>query len=246
MKITFLGSSHGVPSAERFCSCAMLEVGDAIYLIDAGAPVAELLMRYGKDVNKLKAIFTTHCHSDHTAGLLGISNLCSWYFKNASFDICITKQALAQAICSCTEAMAAPIAADRVRFRSAFAGEVYNDGTLKVTYIPTRHCEPDESYAVLLEAEGKRVLFTGDLSPKLENGDFPTVALNEQTELVVCEMAHFAPEHIKPYMSVLKTKRLIFNHVYPLAKLELIEAMAGSGEYPYAVCAAADGDVVEL
>lgn len=246
MKITFLGSSHGVPSAERFCSCAMLEVGEAIYLIDAGAPVAELLMRYGKDVDKLKAIFTTHCHSDHTAGLLGISNLCSWYFKRASFDIYVTKRELAQAICSCTEAMAVPIAADRVRFGLAMAGEVYNDGVLKVTYIPTRHCEPDKSYAVLLEAEGKRILFTGDLSPKLKNEDFPTVALNEQAELVVCEMAHFAPEHISPYMSVLNTKRLIFNHVYPLEKLELIKEMAESGAYPYAVGAAADGDVVEL
>ena len=30
MKITFLGSSHGVPSAERYCSCTMIEVNGSL------------------------------------------------------------------------------------------------------------------------------------------------------------------------------------------------------------------------
>ena len=39
MKITFLGTSHGVPAADRYCSCTMLEVNGAHYFIDAGAPL---------------------------------------------------------------------------------------------------------------------------------------------------------------------------------------------------------------
>ena len=41
MNITFLGTSHGVPSAERYCSCTMIEVGGATYFIDCGAPLTE-------------------------------------------------------------------------------------------------------------------------------------------------------------------------------------------------------------
>ena len=43
MKITFLGTSHGVPAKDRFCSSIMLESGGSFYFIDAGAPVMDLL-----------------------------------------------------------------------------------------------------------------------------------------------------------------------------------------------------------
>ena len=38
MKITFVGTSHGVPAAYRFCSCYMIESSGSIYMVDAGAP----------------------------------------------------------------------------------------------------------------------------------------------------------------------------------------------------------------
>ena len=63
MKITFLGTSHGVPSPTRYCSATLLEVEDRAYLIDAGAPVADLLIRRGVPFEKLRAVFTTHIQS---------------------------------------------------------------------------------------------------------------------------------------------------------------------------------------
>ena len=36
MKITFLGSSHGVPEPHRRCSSAMIEVGENVYFVDMG------------------------------------------------------------------------------------------------------------------------------------------------------------------------------------------------------------------
>ena len=54
MKITFLGTSHGVPAKDRFCSGYMIEAGDATYLVDAGAPVADLVLRHGKQITVLK------------------------------------------------------------------------------------------------------------------------------------------------------------------------------------------------
>ena len=246
MKITFLGSSHGVPSAERFCSCAMVEVGKSIYLIDAGAPVADLLIRYKKDMNDLKAVFTTHRHGDHTDGLLSLTDLCTWYFKATSFDIFITDKEIEDAVCTCVEVMCKPVDKERIRYRLAAEGEVYDDGKIKVTYIPTRHCEPTPSYAVLVEAEGKRVLFTGDLSRSLAKNDFPMIATKIHTELVVCELAHFGIEHVEPYMKLLKTDNLCFNHVNPRNTFEEIEAINSSGEYPYSISYASDGDVFEF
>ena len=39
MKITFLGTSHGVPAADRYCYCVMIESGKSVYFIDGGAPM---------------------------------------------------------------------------------------------------------------------------------------------------------------------------------------------------------------
>ena len=92
MKITFLGTSHGVPAADRYCSCTMLEVNGAHYFIDAGAPLIDLLLRRHVDLNSVKTIFTTHFHSDHVDGLVSFAGLCSWYFKTTSPRIYVTEQ----------------------------------------------------------------------------------------------------------------------------------------------------------
>ena len=62
MKITFLGTSHGVPAADRYCSSTMIDVNGCLYFIDAGAPLIDLLLRRGADLNQVKAVFTTHLH----------------------------------------------------------------------------------------------------------------------------------------------------------------------------------------
>ena len=92
MKITFLGTSHGVPSAERYCSCTMIEVGGATYFIDCGAPLIDLLIRRGTDLNSIRAIFTTHMHGDHVNGLTAFADLCNWYYKTTSFDVYLTDE----------------------------------------------------------------------------------------------------------------------------------------------------------
>ena len=135
---------------------------------------------------------------------------------------------------------------DRLRYRLAYEGDIYKDENIKITYIPTKHCEPAQSYAILVEAEGKRILFSGDLSSGLKKEDLPKIAMEIPTDLIVCEMAHFGPEHIQPYMKQLQTAHLCFNHVYPLGKFEAINTLSESGEYNYRISAASDGDSIEF
>ena len=69
MKIAFLGTGHGIATPERSCSAALIEVGDALYYVDAGAPIYERTEALGFDATKVRAVFTTHVHTDHTNGL---------------------------------------------------------------------------------------------------------------------------------------------------------------------------------
>lgn len=247
MKIIFLGTSHGVPAADRYCSCTALEINGDLYLIDAGAPATDLLLRQGLNPEKVKAIFTTHAHGDHVNGILSFADLANWYYKNTSVDIYMTEQAPIDGIISLVKACeSGEFHSDRIRFSVVDKDFVYQDENLRVSLIPTRHLENQgrPTYAILVESGGKTALFTGDLSGKLERDDFPKIVSERELDLVVSEMAHFGPNQVRPYLDTCKAKDVRFTHVFPLERMDGIRAM--NGAYSFPVTIVNDGDVVEL
>ena len=251
MKITFLGTSHGVPSAVRYCSCTVVEVGDAAYIIDAGAPVADQLLRRGIPFSHIRAVFTTHVHSDHTGGLPEFLSLCNWYYKKTSFDIFLTEQKLADALLNIVGSMDSAVDTERLRLRLVTPGVFYEDENIRVTAVSTRHMNNGErpTYSFVIDAlqEGKRLVMTGDM----HNGDaadFPQIAKDEPSDCIVCEMAHFPPEVVMPIVAACPTKRAIYNHVFHKYdhSMAAIRAAEADPSYPFPVHAAEDGDVVIL
>lgn len=225
----------------------MLEVGEAVYLIDAGGPVPDLLLRAGKRFDDVRAVFTTHAHGDHIDGLLPFLDLGNWYFKNTSCDIYLTEKETAEAFVHCAELVSGlPLDTERLRLYIAGPDTVYEDENISLSYAPSKHCLPKPSYSLTLKAEGKQVVFSGDLSMRLEAEDFPAAAMHEPFELLVCDMAHFGPEHIEKYLDKCSAARVCFNHVFPMDKLESISALAESGKYPFEILYACDGDVIVI
>ena len=243
MKITFLGTSHGVPEADRKCSCAMIEINGNIYLIDAGAPVAEELRARGKRFEDVRAIFTTHAHGDHTMGIIPFAVLSSWYFKNTSVDVFLPEDGLADGIRAFANSIHCPIREEGVRFKTFTEGEVFSDEYIKVTAIPTKHCEPYPSYAFLVEAEGKRVLFSGDVSYHMRADDMPKEAFGEPLDAFILELAHNEIQHLRPYLERVTARALYFNHIYPT---KLRGAFEAKDDFSYPITFLGDGDVIEL
>ena len=242
MKITFLGTSHGVPGVDRFCSCYMVESNGKIYLVDAGAPAAELMLRYGRDINDFRALFTTHVHSDHTAGMVHLISLMHWYYKKSSGDFYITTREHIDATLNWIRTSGeGEFDFERLRFKVPTAGVVYEDENIKVEYIPTKHME--NSYAVLISEGEKRVLFGGDFSSRLRGADVPKI-IKEDLDLFVCEMAHFGIFEISPYLEDCRAKRLAFSHVYPLIKYEDIKSI--KDKYSFEILTPTDGDALEI
>lgn len=194
MKITFLGTSHGVPDEHRHCCCFLLELGGAdgpAYLIDGGAPVADLLTRRGVAFDRVKAFFNTHVHSDHLLGALPFFSLVSWYYRRASVQVFLPEKAACEAVRHMLTLTDGAFDQDRVLLTPYDATWHYDDGRLRVTPIATRHMAPigRPSYALLVEAEGRRVLFAGDLAADLS--DFPALLYDTPVDLLVTECAHF-------------------------------------------------------
>lgn len=109
-----------------------------------------------------------------------------------------------------------------LRFKKVTDGTIFDDGYLKVTAIPTQPC-PD-SHAFFVEAEGKAVLFTGDL--KHPNVDFPKIAKEKPTEFIICEAAHFPATDYAPVLARLSHKA---GARQPLRAVEYPERHAACG-----------------
>ena len=112
------------------------------------------------------------------------------------------------------------------------AEDLYDDGVIRVTPFPTRHMGDRPAFSYLVEAEGKKVMFSGDLSPRLTGDDFPAYTLGSEVDLLVCEMAHFGVSEVTPWLERCQAKKVLFNHVFPLDKLDQIRALDGKWGYP--------------
>lgn len=249
MKITFAGTSHGVPAAERFCSCTMIESNGTIYFIDAGAPMVETVLRAGKQVSDIRAFFSTHIHGDHTCGIYHLADLVDWYYTDHAMDFYFSDEHFIPALCGMIKAgnPRAKLSPERLRFHVIDPDVAYEDENIRVDFIPTKHMpEPYHSFAMLVteKSSGKRALFSGDLSHKLAHADVPRIVSEEELDLFVCEMAHFDVEHVYPYLETCKAKTVCFQHVFPLVKYDRIKAAAP--DFPFPILTPNDGDVIEL
>ena len=217
MKITFLGTAAGLPAKNRATASTVIEVGEKLYLIDAGMPVVNRLIDFGFDLEAVKAVFITHTHTDHVLGLLDLIRCVNIekIFPTAEIDYYTPEDSLVTAIDSYFNAVIQPIRYEVNRFHTYGAGVIFDDGTLRVSAIPTAHMAVagKPSFAFLVEAEGKRVVFSGDLSSHLTDSDIPGVVYDEDVDLFVLELAHFSIDELKAHIDGMKMKKLVFNHI---------------------------------
>ena len=230
MRIVFFGSSHGVPEANRRCSSAMIEVGERRYFIDMGTQSIEQLITRRMAPNSVKGIFFTHMHGDHTNGLISFVDLCTWYFKDVDPAIY-----LPEPVEDTVAALSAWLKCNGIaqmkpfRFAPVHEGVLYEDEAIKVTAFRTKHNQM--SHAYLVEAEGKRVLFTGDL--RHPTVDFPQVVNEEEIDLVIVESAHFSSDATEAALENAKVKRVLHNHISPAWDEDLARMAKRAHHYQY-------------
>ena len=213
MKITVLGSSHGVPERDRFCTSIMVEAGGKRYLVDGGAPVASLLIQRGMTPCDIEAVFVTHTHGDHINGLLEMIDLESWFFTKAHTRFLFPEENAVAAIKGYLAATHGGKPPREVELDAYTEGPIWDDGNIRVTAIRNRHMtEPRRTCSFLVEAEGKKVLFTGDMSGTF--ADFPSQV--GKVDLVLCEAAHCRLENAREYLSRAQTPKMVFHHIAPV------------------------------
>ena len=74
MKITFFGTSSGVPTATRNVSSLALKLSQSpdVWIFDCGEGTQHQIMKSNIKSSQIKKIFITHMHGDHIYGLPGL------------------------------------------------------------------------------------------------------------------------------------------------------------------------------
>ena len=260
MIVTFLGTSHGITEKNAFCSCAVVSVGGAHYIVDVGAPIDTLLQNYGIPFADLRGIFITHPHQDHYVGLAPFTFTMEDFGRFGDVSVPVYAPAGIDFAALNVFLFGDPRGHERYRTENppphrvrfevypdapAEGAIIFDDGTLRVTAYPVRHCP--HSHAFLLEAEGKRIVFTGDLSRDLS--DYPRVATETPVDLVVTEAAHgrLSEPATAAILGASRTPRLVISHRNPARNpLSEVDALAEKLAPSIEVIAAEDGMVLNV
>ena len=216
MKLTFLGTSHGYAELNRYTSCTLIEIGEKLYIVDAGGPVEYLLVNGGKNYADIRGVFITHMHSDHVGSLDALAEPFLRYRYNDKAVIYMPEKQGVDTFIDWLTAMHASRAQidATLHFKVTEPGVIFDADGLTVEAIPTDHLGHGAypAYAYHFTCSGRDVLFTGDMD--IGFPDFERIVGDRHYNLVVCEMAHADLCNVIPKLQKLSTDRLVFNHAH--------------------------------
>ncbi|OED50335.1 hypothetical protein ACH42_01255 [Endozoicomonas sp. (ex Bugula neritina AB1)] len=186
MRLTFLGTSAGLPTIERNVTALALAIDDnkEWYLVDCGEATQHQLLRCRYTLHNLQAIFITHIHGDHMYGLPGLLTSASMQGRTAPLTIYAPEgvEPFVKAALNCGDVHGLPY--DLYFIRTDLPDFQYQDNNVSVTSHELSHRVPSFAYRFventvstqLNQAELKRLgVPKGALWGKLQNNETITL-----------------------------------------------------------------------
>ena len=206
------------------CS-GVLEVNGVNSWFECGENCAHRAHTSGINVLNTAAIFVSHAHYDHTGGMVNLlgcmAKLCSRQKKGLrrenKLTVCFPDMEVFEAIKTvfrgtrtCKNNRKFPFQLTENVLKD---GMVFADENIKVTALHNQHLKEDgsegwHSYSFLIEVEGKKIVFSGDVLYPEELNEL----LGAGCDVLIMETGHHPVKNVCEYGSAHKVKKLRFNH----------------------------------
>jgi ribonuclease BN (tRNA processing enzyme) len=216
--ITLLGTAPGYPAPHRNHSSFLLEAGEHKILVDAGEPCSRTLIELGIEPVELDTIIITHGHSDHTGGLAMLIQCCWIVGRERPLPIFLPKELIQPLTVWLNASYIGP---DFIPFALQFHAWEERDHAnicgVDVRVAPTTHLDSlvkrfgngrFHPFSLSFDCPAFAFVASGDLGrpedllPHLQNG----------TDLLLCEVAHFPPPSLFKLLQTIRIGRLVLTH----------------------------------
>ncbi len=244
MKFHFIGCGDAFGTGGRFNTCFRVEHSGGAFLIDCGASSMVAIRKAGVDPNSIDAIFITHLHGDHFAGLPFFLLDAQLYSKRTKPLTVAGPYGLEERLMQAREVLFPGSSETRLKFEVRLVeiapGESREVRGIGVSAHPMRHPCGAPPLGLRLSVDGRTVAYTGDTE---WNEDI--IALGREADLFVVECLfhekvvphHLSYTTIRKNLERIGARRVVLTHFGPemmanrhLASEELAE----------------DGKVIEL
>lgn len=228
MKLTFLGTCSGTePMPGRRHVCVTVEAGGGVYVFDAGEGCGWAAHVAGVDMLAVRAVFISHGHFDHTAGLPGLlwvmQRLAGLWRRGphgltgATIPLLLPRMdiwtGLLDLIDTDIDTFTPGYTIDP---RRLVEGEVFADDVIRVLAAGNAHMGPPaedglpRSFSFRIEAAARSVVYSGDVADVSELAPL----VGDGCDVIVMETGHHLVEKVCGFLrdSHWRFGRLVFNH----------------------------------
>ncbi|MFX0077769.1 MAG: MBL fold metallo-hydrolase [Candidatus Hermodarchaeota archaeon] len=225
MEVTILGSGASLLSPDRVLSGLMIETAGEPLIFDMGAGVLHRLSCSLVELTRIEHLFISHLHVDHCSDIVALVQSLWLMGYDKTLNVYGPK-----AILKMGEAIGEmfPYLIGKIKIKSHTISPEFQvkSKNWTVRAFPVNHGD-FEAYGYHLEAEGKRIVYSGDTAPSQE-----LVKVAKGADLLIHEcslpdrMKGMAPNHSTPgevgkVATDAGVKTLVITHLYP----ELIEEL---------------------
>jgi ribonuclease BN (tRNA processing enzyme) len=244
VRIRVLGCGDAFGSGGRFQTCFMVTSARGCCLIDCGATAMVAMRRFDVDPGSIDAVFISHLHGDHFAGLPFLLLQQHFIGRRDRLLTIAGPPGTRLRLLAALDVMFPGSASMEWRFALHFmeftAGNTEQLGPFAITPLPVVHPSGGPSFALRVEVDDRIIAYSGDTEwtdTLIDVGHGADLLISECYSFETKPKFHLDYRTLHSHLSKLDAKRVLLTHMGEemLARLDKVT-----------VDAAEDGQLIEL